>query len=361
MITSPPNNRALIISDHPKCASHVRSILDKLKITIAAEYDCLNSISVIRRTLRETGNTVFIRKSFSRMAHDWGLPSLIILDYRINLGAESVHDVDQRKLLRTFFISLVVMLKKKELENSRITFILITDKDDCAEALGFQKNPVSILDILQSDNEEINGLIRGIRDNPDEFNRHFGIVALAIDTFRISFEQAVTASLQIAGSEKTPGPVTAAADQTTATAAITPAAAPPEAHIYVRLDEKTIYCDGKPVPDGDNPSLTPLIAGHFYVFGRWEYKNQAEVAKRLGDLISGGIGSKRFHPNDEIIVAISDECIIDATVIASLAMLFTKQLSAFKNKYIIASYENAVILEKGSGYILIKKYIRHAY
>ncbi len=356
---------ALLITDRTALASHARSVLGRHGITIITEYDSLYSTAVIRKTLKDTGNTIFIRKSFSRMVHDWGPPFLIILDYRLNLGASSINDSDNRKLLRTFFISLVIMMKKSELDRAKVNFILLTDKTDFAEALAFQKNPVALLDILKSDNEEINSLINGISGNPAEFNRIFRILALPDSAFENSFEKAVIAltgkSEKAAGNGR-PGPEaeTKKPDMPVQTKKAD-TGTPPVAHVVYRVDDSLAFIDGAQASLRDNPSLGSLMPGEFYVLGRWEYRNQAEVAKILGECITGGVGGKRFHQNDEIIINLNDHCAIDATVIASLVMLLTKQLSVFNKKRIIVSYKNAEILEKGSGYILIKKHVQHAY
>jgi len=353
---------ALLITDRTAHASHARTVLGKHGITIITEYDSLYSTAVIRKSLKDTGNTVFIRKAFSRMVHDWGPPFLIILDYRLNLGASSLNDSDNRKLLRTFFISLVIMMKKNELEKATVNFILLTDKTDFAEALNFQKNPVAMLEILKSDNGDINNLVSGISGEPAEFNRIFRIIALPDSAFENSFEKAVIA---LTGKkDAAPGPVRTVPEtgkEMPKQEKKTENDNPPVAHVVFRIDDSLAYIDGAPASPGDNPSLGSLLCGEFYVLGRWEYKNQAEVAKILGECITNGMGGKRFHQNDEIIINLNDHCTIDATVIASLVMLLTKQLSAFSRKKIIASYKNADILENGSGYLLIKKFVQHAY
>ncbi len=358
----PQKKRALLITDNSAHASHARSVLGKHNIINATEYESLSSLNVIRKSFKDTRNTVFIRKSFSRMVNDWGPPFLIILDYRIDLGPESIHDSDHRKLLRTFFISLVIMMKKGELKNARINFILLTDKMDFAEMMNFQKNPVAILDILQSDNQEINNLIAGIRQDPAEFNRIFSIIALPNIAFDSSFEKAIIALIK-ENDTSLPAEQQVAADGATSPkpAKKTEPAEPPVAHIVFRINDTLAYVDGTKVPTKDTPALRSLAIGQFYVLGRWENKNQAEVAKSFGEYITKGIGEKRFHQNDEIVINLSDHCTIDATVIASLVMLFTKQLSMYNTRSIVVSYKNADILEKGSGFILIKKYVRHAY
>ncbi len=363
MVDTPPKNkRALLLIETSACLSHARSILGKYKIAITTEYDSLNSITVIKKSFIDTRNTVFIRKSFMRMVNDWGPPFLIILDYRINLGPDSIHDADHRKLLRTFFISLIIMMKKGVLEGARVNFILLTDKADFAEALNFQKNPVTILDILKSDNEEVNNLITGIRNDPAEFNSIFRIIALPGSAFEASFEKAVMALTQREEPKKAEliQEVRAERPSTVSAEKKEPVTAP-VAHIAFRVDASTAYLDGVQVRVEDNASLRSMTGGQFYVCGRWEYKNQAEVARLLGEYVTNGIGGRRFHKDDEIVINLSDHCTIDATVIASLVMLFTKQLSVFNNKSIVVSYDNAAILENGSGYIIIKKYIRHAY
>lgn len=360
--TSPRNKQALLITANSALGSHARSILGKYRITVNTEYNSLSSITVIRNSLKETQNTVFIRKSFARLIKDWGPPVMLILDYRINLGPDSINDSDHRKLLRTLFISLVIMMKRNELCENRIAFVLITDQADFAEAMAFQKNPLSLLDILKSDNEEVNTLIGGIKKDPAQFNRTFRIAAIQGEAFEGSFENTVIAVSK--GDEieqplerresKDPRPRQDSAEKKNP-------AEPPVAHIVYRVNDATVYYDGAPVSADRIPSFSPFSAGQFYIVGRWEYKNQAEVAGQLGDYVVKGIGGRQFHKNDEVLINIGSHCTIDATVISSLVMLLTKSLAGFAKISIVVGYENAVVLEKGSGYLLIKKFIRHSY
>ncbi len=360
--TSSKNKQALLITGNSALGSQARSILGKYRITVNTEYDSLNSITVIRNSLKETQNTVFIRKSFARLIKDWGPPVMLILDYRINLGPDSINDSDHRKLLRTLFISLVIMMKRNELGESRIAFVLIADQADFAEAAAFQKNPVSLLDILKSDNEEVNALIGGIKKDPAQFNRTFRIAAIQDGAFEATFENTVIAvskgdeikQPQERPEEKDPRPRQAGAEKKSP-------AEPPVAHVVFRVDDATVYYDGTPVGADNIASFSPFSAGQFYVIGRWEYKNQAEVAVQLSDYIVKGIGGRLFHKNDEVVINIGSRCTIDATVISSLVMLLTKGLAGFTKISIVVGYENAVVLEKGSGYLLIKKFIRHSY
>ncbi|MBP7736387.1 MAG: hypothetical protein KA369_10485 [Spirochaetes bacterium] len=356
------NKQALLITGNSALGSHARSMLGKYRITVNTEYESLNSITVIKNSLKETQNTVFIRKSFTRLIKDWGPPAMLILDYRINLGPDSINDSDHRKLLRTFFISLVIMMKRNELGENSIAFVLITDQADFAEAAAFQKNPVSLLDIMKSDNEEVNTLIAGIKKDPAQFNRTFRIVPIQGDSFEASFEKTVIAlstGEEIEHSSERPEEKDSAPRQ--AQAAKKNSAEAPVAHIVFRVDDATVYCDGVPVGKDRIASFSSFSADQFYVVGRWEYKNQAEVAGQLSDSIVKGIGGRQFHKNDDVVINIGNLCTIDATIISSLVMLLTKSLSGFTRISIVVGYDNAAVLEKGSGYILIKKFIRHSY
>jgi hypothetical protein len=355
------SNKALVITRHVSVVPGIKSILGNYAINIATDYDSLNSISVIKKSLVETGNTVFIRKSLSRFIGDWGLPLMILLDYRINLGPESVYDSDHRKLLRTFFISFLILMKQQELENVRIHFILLTDDVDLKEAEEFQKNPVTILNVLKSNNEDINSIIDNIKKEPEEFNAIFGIHALPVEGFIERFDCTMKRVVQGAGARTDANQGVDNPRPSSAPAPKQDQELPPTAHLLYRFEDGTAYIDNKLAAAERNKVLSSIRPQQFYIYGRWETRNLAEITELIRQSVLSGIGGRQFKKNDQIVINLSDFCSVDATVISSLVKLFITDFAGFINKTIVVNFKNATILEKGSGYLIIKKYVRHDY
>ena len=100
--------RAIVISARRELAPALKVILNRHKISIDTSYDSLSSLLAITKSVRETGNTVFIRKAFSRFVSDWGLPDVLVIDDRIQLAIDSWQDPDNKKILRTLIVSIII-------------------------------------------------------------------------------------------------------------------------------------------------------------------------------------------------------------------------------------------------------------
>jgi biopolymer transport protein ExbD len=361
------NNKkgALVITTHTKILSHIKSVMDKFGIIIHNEFDSLSSVRVIKRSIADTSNTVFIRKAFMRLINDKGPPALILLDYRIDLGSDSISDPGHRKLLRTFFISYIILLQKVEFNDISANFILFTDSDDDKEARALENDPLKILDILTTTNEDINNLIKNIRLNPGQFNRMFQVRIVTVDRVQDDLEKTVASLLSPPATESTGSAHRASAEeikQKEPQIAAKPAEnAPPTAMIAYLTSDKKAYINNRQVDIEKNKFLKSLIPRQFYILGRCDNKNQYDVAGIIRQAIKNGFDKISFSQEDEIVINITDNCTIDSTVISLLTGLFTQDLAKFKRKTVNVNYKNAAILEKSTGYIIIKKYIRHTY
>lgn len=358
---------SLMITSNSRAAAHIRSVTDKLNIPLNMEYESFNSYRVMQKAVSETGNTVFIRKTIARLIDDHGLPELIILDYRLFLGPDQKSDPDRRKLLRTFFISYVIMMRKEKLPGLRGKFIFLANPEDVAEAAQFQRDPESILDIISTTNEDINNLAKTIRQDTGKFNSIFSIRVVPLDRVTDEIETALRSLLSDGGTDGVaPSSVPGAAPETNGTAPSPERAdagdtPPAVAHLLFRTDESTAYKDNIKVTPDKVKNLETLALRQFYVVGRWEKRNLNEVVDSLQQAMQQGVGGISFKNTDQIVINICNQCTIDGTIISALSKLFNTVLAGYQSKKINVNFKNATILERAPGYIMIKKYIQHVY
>lgn len=359
---------AIIITGSEGLIPVIKGALLKKDVVVDSTYSSLSSLHVIKKAIMETGNTVFIRKAFLRFIRESGMPDLIVIDYRIDLGLKKGMDPDNRKLLRTFLISYILLYKKNSLHNIKGNFILIGDNNFSQEIEMIKKNPVVLLDMIKTTNDSVNSVIDNLISHPDMFNEMFNIEYIdrsasseEITSRIVDFlsarvymdkdneearkeNEAVQEKLKESNIEK-----------------IKKRIIPEKGEVIYRLNVNTVFHDNRQVDYNTDPIHRYLTIGQFYVRGGWSFKNQHEIAGNIRDAVLNGIGGKQFRMDEDIIVNLCLKCEIDKTVVASLMQLFMKDLSGFKNKKAIVNFKNASVLERSTGYNIIKDFIFHTY
>ncbi len=134
------NKQALLITTQTELAKIIKTILANNSIEINTQYEALSSPEVIRNAYQNTGNTVFVRKAFSRLIAEQGVPFLVVIDYRIFLTSNLHEDPDMRKILKTLLISYIIM--NSESNNTvPARFVLIDVGEKGSGALEVEKVP----------------------------------------------------------------------------------------------------------------------------------------------------------------------------------------------------------------------------
>jgi hypothetical protein len=357
---STANNKAILITARSDITAPVKTIIGRYGISVHTEYSSLNSVSVIKRAMAETGNTVFIRKAFNRLIADWGPPVLILLDYRLDLSSPKVPDTDRRKLLRTFFISYIILSQKSEYTDLSANFIILADTEDLSEAKNFERDPLRILDILGTTNEDINNMMMSFRKKPGEFKKLFNLKAVRAD--RIDPDLAKTLEdlmshmagrkNQLHKQNEVDKPPAQLKEQATASSGVM---------VVFPVDENQAFVNNMQASIRNNKPFKNLSLKQFHIIGNCESKNQNEVANLIRKAVQNGLGNIAFTLDDEIVINMRNNCAIDSTTISLLVGLFTRDLADFKKKSVNVSFKNASILEQSTGYFMIKKFVHHEY
>lgn len=356
------SEKVILITDRPRITSPIKIALNKHNLEIVTDYPALTSTSVMSAGIAKSGKTAFIRTELLRFIRAKGFPRAIIMDSQIDLGREAGPDPGMLKIFKTFLIACVILSKGTEFKNIRGNFILLTKGNDFEKEFGIGNDPYSVMNLLSSQNPEINVFIDELKEKRELFDAIFSIELVDTGLSSDIITESIVNFLQktakgaissppapdAAPAEKKTAKVEASDDDNSAESDDTPA------RIVYRINAESVYDDGK--------ILTELTEEHaalkekeFYIIGSWNSKTELEVSKKIASVVQKGINENaRFGYGDPITFNFDDRCIIDKNTTLSIAQLFTKNLSVFKKITLAASPKNSELIQKSRGFPMIK-------
>jgi len=346
------SNKVILVTEVPRINTTIKLALNQVGLEIVGDYPALSSLSVMRTGISKSGKTAFIRTELLRFIKERGFPRAIIMDSMIN--PVSVPDItaDMFKILKTFLIAYIILRKGEQFSGLKGNFILLTKGKDFNKETGIGTNPQIVIDMLTTQNPEINALIEEMKDR-DIFNSAFTISLLdteqSSDVLRDSIVKFITRTEKGTDSG-------AVLHEEMHDDADDPgnSADPDPAHILCRIDAETVYDDGEIITELTEEHIS-LNEKEIYVTGSWVSSNELDVAKKIASLILKGVeGKLRFSFNDEIKVNLDNRCIMDKNTTLSMAQLFTKNLAAYKKIKIRAGVKNSELMQKSRGFPMIR-------
>lgn len=350
--------QALLITSQTEFAKIIKTILSNNSIEINSRYEALYSSAVIRKAYQNTGNTVFVRKAFSRFIAEYGAPHLIIMDYRIFLTSDLRDDPDMRKIFKTLLISYIIMNYESNIAVPA-NFALIDVGEKGSGALEVEKNPASLLDIITTDNIEINAMVRAYKKNTEKFNSTFRFMAVSpkssyneikakFDDFlaRIS-EKVEDKHLQ--------------ENQISAQSPNQGRRFPAHCTVILKTDSTHALINGIETDTESLSNHSVLTEKHIHLLGHWGKDNFQEIAEKIRQTIEIAFAKNFFNGSGEIVLNLSRNCTVEPSVVGFLVTLANGELSRGKNVKILIDFTNSVVLEKSPGYRLISKNVYHCF
>lgn len=169
------SNKVILITEIPRISTAIKIALNQVGLEIVTDYPALSSLSVMRTGIAKSGKTAFIRTELLRFINERGFPRAIIMDCKIN--PTSVPDVtaDVFKIFKTFLIAYIILRKGEQYSGLKGNFILLTKGAGFDKETGIGSNPQSAIDMLSTENPEINILIDELKGSADQFNALFSI------------------------------------------------------------------------------------------------------------------------------------------------------------------------------------------
>lgn len=355
--------RAIVITAFKEIMPAISAALDRYSIDIVNTYDSLRSLSVIKKAIARTGNTVFLRKAFSRFVNECGPPDILIIDEKANLGSDSSSEPDMRKLLRTFLISFIIMQKTYG-ERARANIVLIHAEDVKGEEQTYETEPTAILNFLSSQNDSVNKLIEDLKKQPERFHRSFAFKAISKKIPHKAIAQRLSEFIE----ERlglTPQEGAAPVHQESPAVPTAPRikirerAKGDACTVVMRTSDSTIMVNGVEKGVKAEGIYRALPLNETYVLGSWSTRNQKEIADSLRKTLQRGADTAG---DDSPVLTINlTRCEIDPAIISSLVDIATNSLPDSIEVKISVNFKSALLLENAPGYIMIRNHIHHAY
>ncbi len=359
----PERKRAIVITAFKEIMPAIRAALDRYSIDIVSHYESLHSLSAIKKGIAQTGNTVFLRKAFSRFVNECGPPDILIIDEKANLGSDSSFEPDMRKLLRTFLISFIIMQKTYG-ERARANIVLIHSEEVKGEAPAYETEPTAILDFLSSQNDSVNRLIEDFKKQPERFHRSFAIKTISRRLPHRAIAQRLSEFI-----EKRLG---LTAQEGASIAQEESPAVPQSSRIKIRERAKGDTCtvvmrtgDSIIMVNGVEKEVKAegiyrvLPLNETYVLGSWSTGNQKEIADYIRKTLQRGADTA--GDESPVLTINLTRCEIAPEIISSLVDITTKSLPDSVEVKISVNFKSALLLENAPGYIMIRNHIQHAY
>jgi hypothetical protein len=346
------SNRILVITDNHRNIVPIRAALKTHELVIEENLN-LHSAEMIRKILRNTKNTTFLRTELFKFIQAHGYPFFIAIDYRLDCGLPPELDPDQMKLLRTLLISFIILSRGKGFENLRGNFLILGKEDQMGEIQAIEQNPTTILEKINTRDEKVNSFITQMKEDRARFNRTFLIRSIAVETASDEVTRNVDNFIQaIKAREKLLTPPEEDTSQTQHDRGDYEAAS-----VIYPIDEDKVYVNGEIILDMEG-TYSSLDRGQFYIQGYWTNKTQLRVADKIIHAVKGNLNGKvTFSPDEEIPFVLGEDCIIDATTAASLAQITAKDLYEYPEIKIYTTDENRQKLENSTGFGMIQKIV----
>jgi hypothetical protein len=336
------SKKIILISDNSRIAMPIKTAITPFALEIDEEFLNLHSLSLMRKAIRSTKSTNFIRSELLRFIKQNGFPYLTIIDYRIDTGLGAESDPDHMKILRTLLISYIILSKGNGFETLKANIILLGINAQQPEILKIESTPQVILGLLATKDDSINAFITELKTDLKKFNRLFFLKGLNTEIRSDEIILNLTNYIQaIKARENLSKPQVKESEGPKHD---------PEDHdiprLIFRIDDSNVYTDGEIAVDA-NSEFSSLNKNEFYVIGHWTNKTQLELTKKIIRAVSNGITKERkFEPDEKITINLNDSCSVDAATTASKGITFK------------VCPKNMEILQNSAGAQMIKKFIQ---
>ncbi len=351
--------QALLITTQVEFAKVIRTILANNSIEINTRYEALASPAVIHKAYQNTGNTVFVRKAFSRLVAEEGVPYLIIIDYRIFLTSDLREDPDMRKIFKTLLISYIFM-HSESTTPIPANFVLIDVGEKGSGATEIEKNPASVLDIIETDNSNINAMVNAYKKNLEKFNSIFRFVAISPKS---EYQEVKTKldgffALIDAKSEKTTQVQQSAMPDQSTTHARTNAT---ECMTVFKNGSYLVIINGEETTLDAYPDIQTLPDVQIHVRGHWGKATFQDTCRKIQRTIEITQEKNAFDETGEIVLNLSKNCSVEPQALSFLVLLVNNAKAMGIKCKILIDFKNSMILEKAQGYRLISPHIIHCF
>lgn len=343
------SDQAIILSDYDNLIPQISGILAKINIGICSDNNSLSSLLKLKNKFNKEGNLSFLKKDILSFIETNGYPFIIIIDMKINTGADSDHD--NIKILKTIILSYLIIMQGEQYKNISCNLLILTNNKDYNHLKTIHKHPQNMLSMLKTNDERINNIIHEYTVNDEKFKRNFNILFTdAEEDPSLIKSEAVLFTNMIRSKEKLKNKITQGKNESMAGPKIHAA---DSADVVLRVG-KVIFKNGESQTDY-NEELN-LDENEVYILGNFTSYTRLEVIEKLLHLIKKGFGNElNFKKGDSLIVNIPEGSIIDSTTSITLAQIISKELAEYKNIKIKTTPLHYQMMQQSHGFSMIQR------
>lgn len=360
--------KSIIITDSINLQKYFKSIL-KQKGFDLVEDSLLSDVSMIKRNIAFHKNTAEIRNTLGEHIKQHGIPSVLALDYMMNLGLEKSLDPDQRKLLRTFIIAYAILLQGKGYTRERNIIVLIGDERMESHLKLFKEKPNMLFKIVKSENPKVNQFL----------DLYASDLQLAKQFFQIDYilkpqDGVIQGQLNKIGDIAT---MALRHEELFATNKTRIQANHSEDGNSIIQNPRDIelcykFADGRILLNNnfvENPEnkFADNLPDTLYVYGDWASVNQMESAQKIGDFfekILKPIWEKETenHKQKEMPLSLflTDEVSLEMGMLPSLIQLIEHRLNKIGKVSLFISPRNREKISKAAGFNFLQNYFMNS-
>ncbi len=170
--------KSIVLLKNKPAAQIIRGFLHTKKKEIETESILLNDFDEIKKDISQNRNTSNLRKHFGNFIMKNGMPYLMMMDYRTDLGLPVEVDPDQLKILNTFLISFCILAHTPSHEHKTVNLVLLLDKADNHFKEEYIENPSLLFKNLKTQDERANSYINNIGKDAEKAKNLMNISTL---------------------------------------------------------------------------------------------------------------------------------------------------------------------------------------
>jgi hypothetical protein len=350
-------NKIIILTENKRLFHSISNVIKNNNCEISNDMPLLADMTLIKTQLKITQNTTFLRTAFFDFIKKYSQPPILtLLDYKIETGLPKEIDPDNKKILRTFLLTLATYSKSEFFQNKhKLNLIMIGTSKDLRELEIYKSYPHFAFKNIKTSNQIVNSILEFYANNPEEtkkiFNFDYIIVDESQDVIKPTneFERILKNILETR--EKTE-----IAEKSKGQTPIMHGNFEPAKIIY-KISDAKIYIDGNFYDISDKTQFNDYKENIVYIVGHYVNPTISEVNKKIEKFLKEDLPKiKKIGPNEKIIFSLNSHTIVDGSTSTALNTLFGFKFADYKNLAIITSKENYQKFLNSPGFISLKKY-----
>ncbi|GEM_PF-2047459 len=343
--------KSIILLKNRPVAQIIKGFLTTRKKELENESTLLNDFDEVKKDIHSNKNTVNLRKHFGNFIMKNGMPYLMVMDYRADLGLPQEIDPDQLKIFNTFLISFCILAHTPSHEKQTINLILLLDPNETKFKEEAIKNPALLFEGLKTHDERANIFINNIAKNPEKAKQFINLHTLTYQEGQNIHAELKKLETLIATIDSRLSKIKQDNMQKNASKILTENLEP--ARIICRPTGEKIVCNGE-IKDITEEEKTKYFGSYVNVEGAVTQSTAPVVQKRIIDTINSVSRIKPITKDSKLVFLIPDSSVIDSSFATSMGIFFTNLKTKYPGVMIDLGEVNLEKVKTSPGLIVVK-------